>query len=376
VRKTNDPDSLHIACALGTRDGMDTMEYRSRTKRQGFRFSRDDYWRANSERSGRQDYCRIIKDAVTGEFHTTCAIAGRDGFKAKEERDTNPPAAIRELLEAYDGIQAWWRWRDDMEDYAQNAAFTVHGRPELPQTLGQTVSRGLQLNRGSTKAVASDYLRWGEKGTLSLDQDIAPRQIRAICFWVYWDALEKKARVFESSNGGKKDLMWLGIEGGGADLPPAVTNAAIPAQEFSPQSVLAIGQLTEPALAAATQGAPPQLPLSQSARYVFEIWDEEQRLMRLASPMGSVVPGVWQHVVVTTTDTESWWPTWQMWIDGVLVATRTDGRLSTAMSLTQNVIGRNVRGCLQDFRVYRKPLTAERIAAAIAWSRPHLHPSP
>jgi hypothetical protein len=385
VRRTNDPDSLCIACALGTRDGMDTMEYRSRSKRDGFRFSRDDYWRPNKTRKGRQDYCRIVRDESTGHWYATCAIAGRDGFKTEEERDTDPPPAIQELLRAYEGIMTWFRWRDDGEDYAHTSAYEIKGHAIVPSELGVIQSRGLQLNRwspaeqqaGMHPRPAHDYLRWGEKGALRLDQDVQPRQIRAIAFWVYWDALEKGARVLECSNGGKKDLLWLGIEGGGTDLPPAAPLLRAPADEVAPCDLLAVGQLTEPArYSRPAQKPAPKTPLSTQARYVFEIWDQEQRLFRLESSMGSVKPQTWQHIVVTTTNADAWWPTWEMYIDGKVVANRQDGRLSPAITLTENYIGKGVRGCIQDFRVYRDPMSARRVHEAITWGQPHLHQNP
>jgi hypothetical protein len=384
VRRKGDPDSLFIACALGTRDGMDTMEYRSKTKRDGFRFSRDDYWRPNKDRAGRQDYCRIVRDESTGNFYATCAVAGRDGFKVTEERDTDPPPSIQRLLHAYEGIMTWFRWRDDAEDYAQISAFERKGRPVLPTLDGQTLFRGLQLNRwpigeqqeGTPPKPAHDYLRWGERGTLALEEGVQPRQLRAIAFWVWWDALEKGARILDCSNGNRKDQMWLGLEGGGFQLPPP-PGPTPPVVEVPPSELYAIGKLTTPARPdrsrPATQPAP---DIPQNARYVFEIWDEQQRLVRLESAMGSVAPGRWQHVVVTTTSNDAWWPTWEMYLDGELVSSFTDGRLSPAMSLAENYIGRGVRGCIQDLRVYRTSMRPERIEEAIAWSKDRLHPNP
>lgn len=383
VALRGDPDSLHIACALGTRDGMDTMEYKSMTVREGFRMSRDDYFRTGASNKGRMDYCRILKDRDTGEWYSSCAIASRTGFKVEEERDTIPPPAIRDLLEAYDGILTWFRWVDDEIDYAENADVESHGRTEFPSMLRPVVSRGLQLNRHAAAARVAhqpappprDYLRWGEKGALTLDQAIPPRQIRAISFWIWWDAFEKGARVVECSRGGKKDLMWLGVEGGGHDLLPVAERPfARSAQEVRPDVIQSVGQLTEPAVVGPT--LPLAQPFAKSATYVFEIWDEEQRLMRLESPMGAARTDRWQHVAVTVTDGQAWWPTWQMWIDGALVATKTDGRLSPALELTQNFIGRGVRGCIQDFRMYSKPLIGDKLQTAIAWGRPKLHPLP
>lgn len=353
VYQNGDPESLQIACAMATRDGMDPLEYRSRTKRDGFRFSRDDYWRG-------ADYCRIVRDEETGEWYSTCAIAGRTGFKTQEERDTSPPPAIRQLLEGYDGAMAWFRWFDDTEDYTGNMVFETHGRPEVPTLLKPYVSRGVQL-RGD-----DDYLRWGERGTLEITN---PREIRAVAFWIYWDSVTT-GRIVECSNG-RKDRFWIGVEGAAeSPLAPAI---ARPAQELSPQALLAVGpQLTEPQLTGLTH----KMPSDTKPAYAMEIWDGEQRIMRLTSPAASATAGQWQHVVLTTTDSTSWWPTWELWIDGELVAIKADGRLSPALEWKQNFLGRGVRGCLQDFRVYTKPMGPAKIRATVAWGRGRLHPQP
>jgi hypothetical protein len=212
-------------------------------------------------------------------------------------------------------------------------------------------------------------------GTLRLEQTIQPRQIRAIAFWVFWDSLEKDATIFESSNGGKrKDLMRIFVEGGGVDLPAAPQIP--PACEVRPAELLAIGNLTQPERS--NPAAPPSkpLPLSKSGQYVFEIWDEKQRLMRIHSSAGSVVANKWQHVTVTTTEVDDWWPTWQLYINGVLVGEKRDGRMCPALELDQSFIGKNVRGCLTDFRIYSTPMPVAKIVEAMAFSAAKLHPVP
>lgn len=326
------------------------------------------------------DYCRILKDEESGEWFSGCAVASHDGFKKQEERDANPPLAIQGLLEAYEGIMVWFRWQDDRDDYAQNAALTVHGAPVWPTLLKPEVTRGLQLNRwpqasqdaGEPAPPLRDFLRWGETGTFELHQAIQPRQLRAIAFWVWWDGFEKEALIVECKNPsksvGKMDRIALGVEGGGPDLPGI--REAKPAQELRPDVIQSIGQITEPAY-----GLRPLTP-SKESTYFFEIWDQEQRIMRLTAPMGSAKTGEWQHVAVTTTDATAWWPTWQFWINGALVAERTDGRLSPAMDLKENYIGQNVRGCIQDFRMYSTPFIPAKLQSAIAWGKPKLHPLP
>ncbi len=400
VQQKGDPNSLRMACALGRRDGFDTMEYRSRSRGEGFRWSRDDYWRSSRDLAsavngcdvggrpnGRMDYCRIVKDEMTGEWYSSCAVAGRNGFNVTEERDTQPPPRIRQLLEAYEGAVTWYRLFDDVEDYAQNTVLEFHGRPEIPTLLKADISRGIQFNRllggdSDTKGHLRDFVRWGEPGTLALDQAVQPRKIHAIAFWVWLDTLEGKPRVLDCSNdGGKQDRVWIGLEGGDADLPAAIKPLiASPAAELRPDVALALGvppiePLRPEAALPLTLNRTKESEPKTSATWVFEIWDGEQRIMRLAGPQ-SARAGQWQHVVLTTTDTTTWWPTWQLWVDGEVVANRVEGRTIPALKLAENYLGRGMRGCLQDFRVYTEPMNAERIAAARRWMQARLHPSP
>ena len=369
LRKKTDSESLHISCDLGgVREGMNPLEYNTRTVGEGFQFSRDDYWRQRPHR--RTDYCRILKDSSNGDWYASCAIAGHDGFKKGEERDTSPPDQIQKLINSYDGVLVWFRWHDDRDDYAHNANFSIHGTPEFSELLRAGVSRGLQLNR-NVDHPPTDYIRWGESGTLELNQVISPRQIRAISMWIWWDGFEKGATLFECKNG-TQDKIVLGVDGGGIDLQGSVLPVATVAKaaELPAAIIQSIGQLTEPNIVTHSGSG------VQGATYFFEIWDGAQRIMRLNTPMGSAKMGTWQHLVVTTTDATAWWPTWQMWINGSLISERKDGRLSPAMEIRENTIGRNVRGCIKDVRVYNTPLFSSKCKDIIEWSKPRLHPSP
>ena len=380
VQRKGDPDSLRMVCALGRREGFDTMEYRSRSRGEGFRWSRDDYWRSSSAGNGRMDYCRIVKDEMSGEWFSSCAVAGCDGFNVTEERDTAPPPHIRQLLEAYEDAAVWYRFFDDTADYAQNTLLEFHGRPTTPSLLKADVSRGLQFNRKLEEPMR-DYVRWGEPGTLALDQVVQPRQIRAIAFWVWLDTLEGQPRVLDCANpttSGKRDRVWIGVEGGDRDLPAAISTVpeTPPVAEISPQTALALGSPVEPLHPSKALPAHARSPPSRdTATWAFEIWDDQQRIMRLAGEHKARA-GQWQHVVLTTTDTNTWWPTWQLWIDGAVAATRIEGRTIPATALAENFLGRGLRGCIQDFRMYTKPMPADKIAAAARWMRPKLHGSP
>jgi hypothetical protein len=65
-----------------------------------------------------------------------------------------------------------------------------------------------------------------------------------------------------------------------------------------------------------------------------------------------------------------------MWIDGIKAAEKVDGRLSPAMEIRENYIGRNLRGCIQDFRMYNTQITMQKLEAMIQYSKGRLHPLP
>lgn len=402
VQRVKQPDTRRIVCALGTRDGLSTREWAGPSTQEGFRWSRDDYWRPPAKQGGRSAYCRILKDTNgTNEFSSFCTVAGPDGFRrGPDEHDAQPPPAIQKLLQSYSGALVWWRWQDDDGDYTDNTIYEVHGDPIPPSEgapIRTTAARGFQFNRWppalqdageSAAPPIRDYLRWGESsntgttgtadttGSLDLDQIVPPRQIRAFAAWIWWDAIEAGAAIWESSNGGKRELVRLFAEGGGLALPGIAPVRQ--AEEVRPEVIAAIGQLTEPATVGIPTGyttSEPK-PLSQTASYIFEIWDTDGRLVRLESGAGTLKARQWQHVVITTADATAWWPTWQIWIDGVLMAEMKDGRAIPAMTLTQNYLCRGFRGCIQDVRFYNEPLTQTRIRAAKEWSGAKLHPQP
>jgi hypothetical protein len=100
--------------------------------------------------------------------------------------------------------------------------------------------------------------------------------------------------------------------------------------------------------------------------------------MRLEGPAASATTGRWQHVTLTTTATEpnNWWPTWQLWLDGTLVSTRAEGRQIPAEMLAENILGRDLQGCLMDFRVYDRALSGADIQDTMAFAKKKIMPNP
>jgi len=363
VYKNKKPETLQIACALATRDGSNTLEYHSKTVGEGFRMNRDDYWKSVASvgqltSSARTDYCRILQDE-RGEWFSSCAVVTPLGIGPREVRDTNPPPYIKSLLNAYQGCLTWYRWQDDSEDITKHSVIEVHGSPVFADLLKPIKTRGLQLNRSGT--YSNDYLAWGEPETLMLDQDIPPKTIRAFSFWVWWDVFDKDARIFDLSNDGK-DRVWFGVlTGPGQNAAPLAAQQAI---EVRPEHYLVQQPLVEPMK---------EVSDVEATYYVFEIWDQDQRITQLR--VQKAKENRWQHITITTTNTDSWWPTWTLWVDGKKEVEK-EGRAIPALALKHNFIGKNFKGCIQDFRVYNRPMTEADIESAIQWSGPLLHPNP
>jgi len=389
VAKQGDPDSSRVACALALREGMDTLEFHSKSKKEGFRFSRDDYWRHRPSKK-QMDYCRILRDEESGGWSSFCAITTKSGIGPMEEHDATPPPYIRKLLTAYEGILTWYRFQEDGLDTTGATELSLVGRAQLPSMIKPVKTRGLQLNRFPAAAATAgeqppplhDLVRFGEKGTLHLDQDVKPSTIRAISFWIFWDQFEKDAAVLHCSTADGKNRVWVGVDGSGPSPSPMKDVQIGPAQEITPQQLQNLGspRVEDVPLFATKHQKDPhgikhELDTEKTATWIFEIWDESQRIMRIKAPFGAKI-GAWQHVTLTTTDSTTWWPTWQIWLDGVLVIEQKEGRMIPALFLTNNRIGENVRGCLQDFRIYREPMPAAKIKEAIDWSSRLLHPTP
>ena len=358
VYKEKDKDSLHIRCSLAGRGGI----LESPSIGSGFRLSRDDYWKAVTD-SGKTDYCRILKDPDTEKWIATCAITGK-GIGPREARDPMPPPYIKSLLEAYKDCIAWYRWRDDADDYTKTTMLAPEGSPKFPTDLNPVKTRGLQLNRwpqasqdaGMPAPQIKDSITWGEPETLQLSN---PSKIKAISMWVWLDTLD--GRIFESSNNGS-DLVFLGVDTVTVPLNPMPVSQP-QALEVRPDHYLVQKKQVEPMPDATHQ--------TQASSFVFEIWDKDQRLLSMRAPAKQ---HMWQHVVLTTSDSTTFWPTWTLWVNGILVTKKVDGRSIPALSLSNNVIGKNMRGCIQDFRVYTRPITD--IKETMSFSESFLHPVP
>ena len=412
IEKEDMPESRIVACALAGQEGLDAMTYRSESVRAGMRFSRDDYFR-DVDGDGRDDYVRILKVATSPNdaWEARALVAGITRFKQSSEiTDNSPPPDIKDLLWFYEGIMVWYRMFDDMLDYAENTQIRVAGEAKVDETPRATITKGLALNRTpsadpDTKPATDQYIKLGENSRLEFDSVVQLRQLRAISVWAYFEEFTNNARIFDFGNGAGKDNILLGIEGRGnattafgvLGARPTDQNAVCSAKaapEVSPQMYLSSTDANVDAWKCA--GPEPvdstyptddkDIDVEPKANLLFEIWDTQQRKMRIRV-LDAIPLKKWVHIALTTTDGSSFRPTWQVYIDGAKVFEEPDGHMALTSYVTQNYIGRSnwegetsqyqnsderFRGSLFDFRLYRQPMSASKVTRTVQWGKKKL----
>jgi hypothetical protein len=422
VEKKGQPETRMVACALAGQEGLDSLSYRSQSARAGLRFSRDDYFR-DVNGDGRDDYGRILKVAPApgDRWEARAVLAGLEQFKRgggedggmAEVPDNDPPPHIKDLLFFFEGIMVWYRWFDDMLDYAENTQLRIAGDAAVEELARPTKTKGLELNRvpdiaaeeggEEEKAPAEQFLKIGENARLEFENIVQLRQLRAVSVWAFFDEFSNNARIFDFGNGAGKDNVLLGIEGRGntdaasafgkLKVRPDASNAvcsATPAPELAPRVFMESTDANVndwvcpgpgPVDSTYPEDETEPTALPPTANLLFEIWDSQQRKMRVRV-LDAIPLKRWVHIAVTTTDATSLRPTWEVYIDGKKVYTEPDGHMALKSYVNSNYIGRSnwegitsqyldaderFRGALFDFRLYRAPMGASKIAKTHKW---------
>jgi hypothetical protein len=325
--------------------------------------------------------------------------------------DTNPPDEIVTLLDFYEGIMVWLRLRDDMVDYAKNIRVSKAGEifideepPNPPETDG-LVFNGID-----------QFIRISDSDDLSIGDVIQLRFMRAFSFWVYFDEFTNNTHIFDFGNGAGKDNVWIGIQGRG---DPAVSTGAMlrpqlcetpetqvlpnspsgpqPSPEVSPVELMETTQANVdeyvcPKPEVFGRRMPQLQPRAESqgeaktATLIYEVWDSKQRKMHIQIPNFFPLQK-WTHVCVTAKNEDAFRPDIQIYKDGTLVYEEAAGHLPQTSSLSSNYIGKSnwadvtsqmensdelFKGKLFDFRLYKTPMSAKKIAKTIQWGKTKL----
>jgi hypothetical protein len=419
VYPTGSPGERFVACGLGGTDGLSTVEYRSPSEKDGFRLSRDDYMH-DVNGDGRDDYCRILKTGV-GQFEVRANICDDNGISGTSTIDPSPPEAVEKLLRAYSGALWWYRFMDDMVDYAGNLDMQIAGQArveewpavrvlgaggeEAPKPSRQV--EGLELNG------MDQFVKIGERPDMEFGQAVAMRTMRAFSVWVRFDEFTNNAHIFDFGNGAGKDNVWLGILGrgnsgaagetlrpllcGGGEVVPEGKSGAQPVEEWSPRVAMedSAGNVDKydcpgpsctakpkaKARAAVPRGGP-----AETADLVYEVWDATQRVMRIKLP-NAIVLGKWTHICVTADSADSWRPNIEVYINGKRVTTKESGFLPQTDFMKKNYIGKSnwadvtsqyenkdelFRGAIFDFRGYQTPMSSAKVRETVEWGKKFL----
>jgi len=403
VQKKGDEKQKFLACALGGTDGLSSIGFRGPSVKDGFVLGRDDYMK-DINREGRESYCRIIKQ-TDGTFKSECNPVNDTGFLNKLVPDTDPPESIARLLRFYKGCIFWLRFRDDMLDYIQNLYVNSSGDAHVEEnTPNPPSTEALQLN-GLTQ-----YLRIGDDSYLNFGSVIQLRSVRAFHIWVRFDSFTNNAHVFDFGNGAGNDNVWMGILNrgnlgidatqdakhtllcGSDSVVPDAPSGAQPVHEMSPQELMKTtdanveeftceGFAVAPKVKRRSRNKAPKNTIAKTADMCYEIWDKEQRKMRLVV-RNMFTLNQWTHVVITARGTDSFRPDIVIYKDGQQVLLEPSGWLPQQSITSKNYIGRSnwsdatsqyankdelFQGAIFDFRAYVEQLDAKTIQESYKW---------
>jgi hypothetical protein len=405
VESKADESTKFFACALAGTENLNGISFRTKTVRDGFRISRDDYMR-DIEGKGRQAYCRILK-GTDGTYQPLCNRAMDTEFDTELVIDTDVPADIQTLLHFYEGCVFWYRFRDDMIDYVANTKLLTVGGSKVNEKPNPPIAEGLKFNG------LDQYVRLGDNVELELGSVVPLRSLRGLMVWVYFDEFTNNAHILDFGDGPGRNNIVLGILGrGDANIsdaglirPPLLCgeestvpdkpSGAQPCAVMSPQELMKTtsGNVNDFECVEFEEN-PRRLPPSRvrdktthgpkhKASLLYEVWDNQQRKMRITVP-GVIPKGVWTHICITAKSEDAFRPDIGVFINGETVFLQPSGFLPQASTLAQCYLGKSnwasatsqyenrdelFKGKLFDVRGYKQSVTDKVIKESVAWGR-------
>lgn len=398
---TTDTGELFFACALAGTSVSDTTQFRTKSVKDGFRISRDDYMR-DIIGDGREAYCRILK-ARDGTYMPYCRRALDTKFSDKDEIDPEPSEQIKTLLDFYSGCEVWFRMRDDLLDYMEKCKGQVAGGPVMDHTPNPVVTKGMTLNG------IDQFVRFGDTDELSLGNRVKMRSVRAFSVWVKFDEFTNNAHIFDFGDGAGINNVFLGILGkGDADEGnvlrpgPNCPETTIPTGEVGAQFCPEVRPQTlyETSAAAVEKWEcknPSVLPrkmepiqtkrlaapakTASRATLIYEVWD--QKLRKVQIKVNRAIPlGEWTHILIAAKNSDAMRPDLNVIINGNIVFTQEQGYLPQAKITSHNYFGKSnwandfsdyelrdelFRGSIFDFRMYSSVVSESKGKRILQW---------
>jgi hypothetical protein len=106
---------------------------------------------------GKADYCAIVKMSASS-WEARCYRALNTEFDTVMKFDPDPPKDMADILEFYQGIMFWFRFIDDMKDYADNLTMFTAGN--------------MSIEEAEVKPLPSQLLDGSESRLTNLDERV------------------------------------------------------------------------------------------------------------------------------------------------------------------------------------------------------------
>jgi len=432
--KGSSEDQMFFACALAGTENLTSTSFKTMTVKDGFKTSRDDYMR-DADKDGKTDYCAVVKSG-NGAFQAQCYRSLNTTFDTKQFIDTDPPQDIADVIYFYEGIMFWFRFIDDMKDYAENLITFTSGNlgidevnvKILPSQLLEggkdnttnlderaQVTKGLQFNG------VNQFIRLGDSPDMSFGSKIVLPVLKSLCFWVKFDEFTNNAHILDFGNGAGIDNLFIGIVGRGdpsmddgsvirkspcesSDLNnvlPSMPSGAQPVPDMTPQQLMLSTANVDEYIC--NKGVQPDLkphlkPFnekqkavnsqrpSETATLIYEVWNGKLRMEHM-NVLKAFKLRQWTHCCITTASSDGVRPALQIWIDGIKVAEKDGTHMPQVAITNNNYLGKNnwladssqfenkpelFKGGLFDVRGYKQPMDKKKIEKTIEWGKKRL----
>ena len=420
-----------FACALAGTENLASTNFRTLSFKKGFMTSRDDYMR-DVDGDGKTDYCAVVK-MPNGSWEPQCYRALSTTFDTRSIFDPNPPDDIMDILNFYDGIMFWFRFIDDIDDYAKNLKVYTSGDIAMNESdvkvfpfqllSGEerrttTTEERVQTTRGLKFNGVNQFLRLGDSPDFSFGKKITLTTMRAMCFWVKFDEFGNNAHIVDFGNGAGQDNVFVGILGRGDGTVDSSANLRKdPCKAIDLNKVLPdfpsgaqfVPTMTPMELMLSTSAnvedppcekailprnikpvPPPQAEVQTSggdtATLLYEVWNGKLRLQHI-KVQGAIKLKQWTHVCITTATGDGVRPALQIWIDGKKTAEDPSAHLPQSSFTSNNYIGKSnwynassqyenkpemFKGSLFDLRGYHQAVDEKKLQKTIKWGKVRL----
>jgi hypothetical protein len=384
-------DDLFFACALSGTENLDSTSFRTPSVSQGFRISKDDYMR-DINNDGRADYCRILLDRDS-TYQPLCVRAGDYSFDGREVVDPIPPEDISRLLRFYEGCELWLRFSHSLDDTLNAVSVQTAGGITIDEIPTNPVE-GVSFNG------RNQYLRLFDGDSTTLGTGVPLRSLRTWMVWVKFTEFTNNAKIFDFGNGANADNVFLGILGKGDYGIQNVNESTVPIEPSGQQHV---PETTPRNLMETTDAnvndfeckaievfprkltpsvVTPNTTPSDRATLLYEVWDKKSRKMSIT--VNNVIPlKEWTHITITADSEDAFRPALNVYVNGILVFTKSDGSLPSTGLMTNCYLGKSnwktsslysnkdelFKGNLFDFRAYSVSVSSDFINDSFTWGQ-------